>query len=29
MRGIIGIAALVVAVVGVVLQFMTFRREKK
>jgi hypothetical protein len=29
MRGIIGIAALVVAVVGVVLQFMTFRREKR
>jgi hypothetical protein len=29
MRGILGIAALVVAVVGVVLQFMTFRREKK
>jgi hypothetical protein len=29
MRGILGIAALVIAVVGVVLQFMTYRREKR
>jgi hypothetical protein len=27
--GIIGIATLVVAVVGVILQFMTYRREKR
>lgn len=29
MRGILGIAALVIAVIGVVLQFMTYRREKR
>jgi threonine/homoserine efflux transporter RhtA len=29
MRGILGIVALVVAVAGVVLQFMTYRREKR
>ena len=29
MRGILGIAALVIAVVGVVLQFLTYRREKQ
>ncbi len=29
MRGILGIAALVIGVIGVVLQFLTYRREKR